>query len=183
LWRYANALPRRGVIGIHNRSHYEEVLVVRVHPELVEKQRLPGEKRGKSFWERRYDDINAFERRLVRNGTIVLKFFLNVSKAEQKRRFLERLNDPEKHWKFNAADLGERAYWADYMKAYEAALSATSTEWAPWYVVPADHKWVARAIVADILTTAIRSLDLRYPQLDAEERKALASARAKLEKE
>jgi PPK2 family polyphosphate:nucleotide phosphotransferase len=183
LWRYMKALPERGRIGIFNRSYYEDVLVVRVHPELLEQAKLPPGKRGKSFWRDRYDDINAFERHLVRNGTLILKFFLNVSRAEQKRRFLERLDNPEKHWKFSAADLAERAHWNTYMDAYEEALSATSTKWAPWYVVPADNKWVTRAVVADVLTSAIRGLDLRYPEITGEQRRALAEARRKLAKE
>jgi PPK2 family polyphosphate:nucleotide phosphotransferase len=180
LWRYMRCLPERGRIGIFNRSYYEDVLVVKVHPELLDHQRLPSGKRGKSFWEARYEDINTFERHLVRNGTVILKFFLHLSKKEQKRRFLERLENPEKHWKFSASDMAERAYWGDYREAYEDALEATSTEWAPWYVVPADHKWVTRAVVADILTTTIRSLDLRYPEVTEEQRKAFAEARKQL---
>jgi PPK2 family polyphosphate:nucleotide phosphotransferase len=177
LWRCMRCLPERGRIGIFNRSYYEEVLVVKVHPEWLEKQRLPAGKRGKAFWEARYDDIRAFERHLVRNGTVILKFFLNVSREEQKRRFLDRLEQPEKHWKFSAADVAERAYWDAYMGAYEDALSATSTQWAPWYIVPADHKWVTRAVVADILSSTIGSLDLRYPVASAEQQKALAKAK------
>jgi PPK2 family polyphosphate:nucleotide phosphotransferase len=180
LWRYAKALPERGRIGIFNRSYYEEVLVVRVHPEILDRQKLPPGDRGESFWNQRYEDINAFEHHLVRNGTLILKFFLNVSKAEQKRRFLERLENPEKHWKFSVADLAERAHWGAYMKAYEAALCATSTKWAPWYVVPADHKWVTRAVVADVVTSAIRGLGLRYPTVSKEQRRALAAARKQL---
>ena len=184
LWRYMKSLPERGRIGIFNRSYYEDVLVVKVHPELIGRQ-LPREKEkvGKKFWEERYEDINAFERHLVRNGTIVLKFYLNVSKDEQKRRFLERLDRPEKNWKFSPSDLSERGYWDDYMGAYEDALGATSTEWAPWYVVPADNKWVTRAVVADIVTTAIRGLDLKYPEVTAEKKKLLEEARRKLESE
>lgn len=183
LWRCARALPERGRIGIFNRSYYEDVLVVRVHPELLEARRLPPGKRGKSFWEARYEDINAFERHLVRSGTIVLKFFLNVSKREQKRRFLERLERPEKHWKFSAADVAERACWDAYVEAYEDALSATTSEWAPWYVVPADHKWITRAVVAHILTSTMRSLNLRYPEVSEEQREALKAARKQLESE
>jgi len=184
LWRYMKCLPERGRIGIFNRSYYEDVLVVKVHPELLGRQ-LPREKEkvGKKFWEARYEDINAFERHLVRNGTRILKFFLNVSKDEQKKRFLERLDRPEKNWKFSPSDMAERGYWDDYMSAYEDALSATSTEWAPWYVIPADYKWVTRAVVADIVTTAIRELDLKYPEVSAEDRKRLAEARKKLEAE
>jgi PPK2 family polyphosphate:nucleotide phosphotransferase len=184
LWRYMRCLPERGRIGIFNRSYYEDVLVVKVHPELIGRQ-LPREKEKgkKKFWEERYEDINAFEQHLVRNGTVILKFFLNVSKDEQKRRFLERLNRPEKHWKFSPADLAERDHWDGYRDAYEKALSATSTRRAPWYVIPADHKWVARAIVADVVTTAIRGLDLKYPEVTAEQRKLLEIARTKLAQE
>jgi PPK2 family polyphosphate:nucleotide phosphotransferase len=183
LWRCMKRLPERGRIGIFNRSYYEDVLIVKVHPEVLAAQKLPPGKRGKSFWKARYEDINAFERHLVRNGTVILKFFLNVSKHEQKRRFLERLNNPEKHWKFSASDVEERAFWDDYQKAYEDAITATSTDWAPWYVVPADHKWVTRAVVADIVTNTIRSLDLQYPEVTADHRAALAEARARLESE
>ncbi|MBX3441942.1 MAG: polyphosphate kinase 2 family protein [Planctomyces sp.] len=180
LWRYMKSLPERGRIGIFNRSYYEDVLVVRVHPEVLDQQRLPPGKRGKSFWEARYEDINAFERHLVRNGTVVLKFFLNVSKSQQKRRFLERLERPDKHWKFSAADLAEREYWDDYMDAYERAITATSTEWAPWYVVPADHKWATRAIVADIISSTLVSLDLQFPKPTDEQLAQLAKARKRL---
>ena len=183
LWRYMKALPERGRIGIFNRSYYEEVLVVKVHPELHERQKLPPGKRGKSFWQERYDDINHFERHLSRNGTLILKFFLHISKDEQKKRFLERLETPEKYWKFSTSDLAERAYWKDYMEAFEQALSATSTEWAPWYIIPADHKWVARAVVADILTSTISSLHLTYPEVTPEKRQALEVARRQLEEE
>jgi len=183
LWRYMKCLPERGRIGIFNRSYYEDVLVVKVHPELVGRQLARKKKPGKKFWGQRYEDINAFERHLARNGTLILKFFLNVSKAEQKARFLERLDRPEKNWKFSPSDLSERDYWADYMDAYEDALSATTTKWAPWYVIPADHKWVARAVVADIITTAIRGLDLRYPEVTEEQKKLLSVARTKLEGE
>jgi PPK2 family polyphosphate:nucleotide phosphotransferase len=180
LWRYARSLPERGRIGIFNRSYYEDVLVVRVHPELLAAQRLPGATGKEKFWRRRYQDINAFERHLVSNGTIILKFFLNVSKDEQKRRFLDRLDRPDKHWKFSTADLAERAHWGRYMKAYSDCLSATSTKWAPWYVIPADHKWVARAIVADVITTTLRSLDLKYPEVTEAQHAALAAAKQQL---
>jgi PPK2 family polyphosphate:nucleotide phosphotransferase len=183
LWRYMRCLPERGRIGIFNRSYYEDVLVVKVHPEILDSQRLPGVKHGKAFWEARYEDIRTFEQHLTRNGTVILKFFLNVSKKEQKSRFLERLERPEKNWKFSAADLAERRFWEDYMKAYEDALSATSTGYAPWYVVPADNKWVTRAVIADILTSTIQSLDLRYPIVTDEQRKALAAAKKQLESE
>ena len=179
LWRYARCLPERGRIGIFNRSYYEDVLVVKVHPDLLGPRR-PGEKVGKKFWGHRYADINAFERHLVRNGTVVLKFFLHLSKKEQKKRFLARLDRPEKNWKFSAADLAERAFWDDYMDAYEDALGATSTSWAPWYVVPADHKWATRTIVADVVASALRGLDLKYPEVDEAGRKLLAEARRKL---
>jgi PPK2 family polyphosphate:nucleotide phosphotransferase len=180
LWRCMKCLPERGRIGIFNRSYYEEVLVVKVHPEWLEKQQLPPGKRDQAFWQGRYDDINAFERHLVRNGTAILKIYLNVSKEEQKRRFLERLEDPKKHWKFSAGDVAERAHWDQYMKAYEDCLSATSTEEAPWYVVPADFKWATRAVVADLLVSKIRSLQLSFPETSAEQRKGLAQAKRRL---
>ena len=180
LWRYMKCLPERGRIGIFNRSYYEDVLVVKVHPELIGRQVTTKKKLGKKFWSRRYEDINAFERHLVRNGTVILKFFLNVSKEEQKARFLERLSRPEKHWKFSAADLAERDYWDDYMSVYEVALRATSTKWAPWYVIPADNKWITRAVVADIVTTAICDLKLCYPEVTEEQEKLLNEARTKL---
>jgi len=183
LWRYAKAVPSRGQIGIFNRSYYEEVLVVKVHPEILENQKLPPGKRGKKFWAARYDDINAFEHHLARNGTVILKFFLHISKKEQKKRFLERIENPEKHWKFSPSDLAERGYWDDYMEAFEEALSATSTEWAPWYVVPADSKWIARAVVADLVTSAIRSLELKFPEVDDARREAIEKARKQLESE
>jgi PPK2 family polyphosphate:nucleotide phosphotransferase len=180
LWRCMQRLPERGRIGIFNRSYYEDVLVVKVHPEILASQQLPERKIDKDFWQDRYEDINAFERHLVRNGTIILKFFLHVSKDEQKRRFLERLERPDKNWKFSLADLAERQYWADYQDAYEQALGATSTKWAPWHVIPADHKWLTRMLVAEILTNTIQSLSLAYPQPGAEERAALTEAREKL---
>jgi PPK2 family polyphosphate:nucleotide phosphotransferase len=183
LWRYMRCLPERGRIGIFNRSYYEDVLVVKVHPELLKQQKLPDGKRNPAFWEERYQDINAFERHLVRNGTVVLKFFLHVSKDEQKRRFLKRLERPEKHWKFSLADLAERALWDAYMDAYEDALTATSTEWAPWYIIPADRKWAARTLVADLVTRTLDNLELKFPPLSDEQRQALAQARAQLENE
>ena len=176
LWRYAKALPQRGHIGIFNRSHYEDVLVVRVHPEWLDKQKFPA-KRGRSLWEHRFEDINQFERHLDRNGTVILKFFLHLSKKEQKRRLLERLKDPAKHWKFSAADLAERAFWSDYVQAYEDVLSATSTKHAPWFIIPADHKWVARVLVSEILTRTIEGLDLKFPSLTEEQRMDLAKAK------
>jgi PPK2 family polyphosphate:nucleotide phosphotransferase len=176
-------MPERGRIGIFNRSYYEDVLVVRVHPELIAAQRIPKVRIDDDFWDDRYADINAFERHLTRNGTVVLKFFLHLSRDEQRRRFLKRLKEPRKQWKFAAADLAERAHWDDYMKAYEAALSATSTKWAPWYVIPADHKWVTRALVARIVATAIESLDLRYPEVTDAQRAIIDEARKQLEAE
>jgi PPK2 family polyphosphate:nucleotide phosphotransferase len=183
LWRYARCLPERGRIGIFNRSYYEDVLVVKVHPDVLPTRQLPPGTVDKKFWAARYADINAFEEHLVRNGTVVLKFFLHVSKREQKKRLLARLDDPAKHWKFSAADLAERALWADYRKAYEHALSATSTAHAPWYVIPADAKWVTRAAVAAVLAKTIKGLDLCYPTLSAKDEAALAVARKKLEEE
>ena len=180
LWRYMKALPERGRIGIFNRSYYEDVLVVKVHPEWLGPG-APAEP-DKKFWEKRYEDINNFEKHLSRNGTLVLKFFLHVSKNEQKRRFLERLTNPDKHWKFSEADMAERAYWKEYRTAFEDALSATSTKVAPWYVIPADRKYVARALVADIVAMAIQKLGLEYPKVSEEKLAKLAAARAQLEK-
>jgi len=180
LWRCMKRVPERGRIGIFNRSYYEEVLVVKVHPEMLDSQKLPPGKRDKSFWEERYEDINAFEKHLARNGTLILKFFLNVSKEEQKERFLERLENPEKHWKFSAADLEERGYWDAYQKAYEDAISATSTEHAPWYILPADNKWFTRAAAADIITSSIRSLDLAFPEVPKERMERFEAARQQL---
>ena len=183
LWRVMKAVPERGKIGIFNRSHYEDVLIVRVHPELLGNSKLAIEGRGEKLWQQRYEDINAFERHLARNGTVILKFFLNVSKEEQRKRLLARLNDPEKTWKFNPSDLDTRDRWADYMRAYEQAISATSTPWAPWHIIPADHKWVMRAMVAAIITHTIRSLDLKFPKLTRAQQLALAAARRRLEGE
>jgi PPK2 family polyphosphate:nucleotide phosphotransferase len=180
LWRTSKALPERGRIGIFNRSHYEEVIALRVHPEWLAKQRLPPGPRGPSFWTGRHEDINAFERHLDRNGTKVVKFLLHVSKREQKRRFLARLDDPGKQWKFSAADLAERAHWDDYMRTFEEAITATSTTWAPWYVIPADHKPVMQAMVAAILVDTIGSLDLSWPEVSEQARVANAEARRKL---
>jgi PPK2 family polyphosphate:nucleotide phosphotransferase len=183
LWRYWRHLPARGEIGVFNRSYYEEVLVVKVHPDLIDRQRLPMGKRNRDFWKTRYDDINTFERHLVQNGTVILKFFLHISKEEQKERLLARLKENEKLWKFSLSDLAERNFWDDYIGAYEEMLHATSTEWAPWYVIPADHKWVARTLVADIVTSAISSLDLRYPNVSDEVSARLEKARHELERE
>jgi PPK2 family polyphosphate:nucleotide phosphotransferase len=180
LWRCWKVTPARGRLGIFNRSYYEDVLVVRVHPELLgEGNRKP----DRSFWEHRYEAINALEHHLVRERTVVLKFFLHISKGEQRRRLLERLDDPRKRWKFSASDLAERLYWDDYTVAYEDALGATSTKKAPWYVLPADHKWVARTAAAAIAVHAIRSLDLKFPDPTPEQNAAIASARAQLEKD
>ena len=183
LWRISKALPERGRIGIFNRSQYEEVVALRVHPEWLDKQRLRPGDRGPDFWAGRYDDLNAFERHLDRNGTTIVKFFLHVSKAEQKRRFMARLDNPDRLWKFSAGDVAVRAHWDEYMQAYENAITATSTEWAPWYVIPADHKRVMQAMVARILVDTINALDLQWPTVSDEEREANAKARAKLESE
>jgi len=184
LWRCARVLPERGRIGIFNRSYYEEVLVVKVHPDLVARQRLPkGDPAKDKFWEHRYESINAFERHLTRNSTHIINIFLNVSRKEQKKRFLERIDDPKKHWKFSAADVKERAHWNEYMRAYEEMLAATSTKWAPWYVVPADNKWVTRAGVASILAREIDSLELQFPQPGPDAAAALAEAKKILEAE
>jgi PPK2 family polyphosphate:nucleotide phosphotransferase len=184
LWRCMRVAPERGRIGIFNRSYYEEVLIVRVHPELVQAQRIPdADPSKKKFWKARYHDINNLERHLTRNGTVILKFFLHISREEQRKRFLDRVNDPAKHWKFSPSDLAERAHWDDYMRAYEYMLSETSTAWAPWYVIPADHKWVTRALVARILTGTIRGLDLRYPEVTPETQKQIEKAKRQLEEE
>jgi PPK2 family polyphosphate:nucleotide phosphotransferase len=183
LWRISKALPERGRIGIFNRSHYEEVVALRVHPDWLDAQRLRDVANGPEFWEGRYEDINAFERHLDRNGTKIVKFFLHVSKAEQKRRFLARLDRPQKLWKFNADDIAERAHWDEYMQAYEDAITATSTEWAPWYVLPADHKPVMQAMTAAILVDTINRLDLQWPTVSDGDRAANALARQQLESE
>jgi len=183
LWRYTRALPARGEIGLFNRSYYEDVLVVKVHPEILDHQQLPPGKRGDKFWNTRYDDINAFERHLVKNGTLILKFFLHISKKEQKERLLERLEDKEKYWKFSLSDLAERRYWDDYLNAYEDMLSRTSTDEAPWYVIPADFKWVARTVVADIISSKIQTLDLQFPKVPEENLKQLEKARKELKNE
>lgn len=182
LWRTTRCLPQRGNIGIFNRSYYEEVLVVRVHPEILKGERIPEELVGKDIWEKRFDDIKNFEKYLSNNGIVVRKFFLNVSKGEQKRRFLERLDTPEKNWKFSAADVRERACWDDYMNAYEELIAATSTKHSPWYVVPADNKWYTRLVVAAAIVDTLNDLKLAYPKVDAEKRKQLRAARAELEK-
>jgi PPK2 family polyphosphate:nucleotide phosphotransferase len=183
LWRTNRCLPERGRIGIFNRSYYEEVLVVRVHPELLEKQKLPREQVGKDIWEERLADIAAFERYLTRNGTVILMFFLHVSKKEQKQRFLERLERAEKNWKSSPSDARERQFWGEYMDAYEEAIRATATKHAPWFVVPADNKWFTRLAVAAAVVDAMERLDLQYPKLEAAQRKELALARKLLEAE
>jgi PPK2 family polyphosphate:nucleotide phosphotransferase len=183
LWRTAKAAPERGRIGIFNRSHYEEVVALRVHPEWLGAQRLPRSPEDPGFWEERFEDINAFERHLDRTGTKIVKFFLHVSRAEQKRRFTARLDEPHREWKFNAADVAERALWGEYMAAYEDALTATSTPWAPWYVVPADHKGVTQALVAAILVDTIHALDLQWPTVSEADHEANAAARRELDAE
>jgi PPK2 family polyphosphate:nucleotide phosphotransferase len=180
LWRCAKRLPERGRIGIFNRSYYEEVLIVRVHPEILAKQKLPQSLATKDIWEERFKDMRSFERYLGRNGVLIRKFFLHVSKEEQKRRFLARLDNPEKNWKFSAADARERAHWGEYMDAYEDMIRNTATEEAPWYVVPADHKWFTRTVVAAAVIDALASLDLHYPVVSAAARKELAVARREL---
>jgi PPK2 family polyphosphate:nucleotide phosphotransferase len=181
LWRANRALPERGRIGIFNRSYYEEVLVVRVHPEFLEGQKLPaGSPRGEQLWRDRYEDINAFERHLDRTGTKVVKFFLHLSKDEQRRRFLARVENPDKYWKFSPTDLKEREHWDEYMEAFEEALTATSTVHAPWYAIPADHKHIMRTLVAGVLVHTVRQLDLSYPTVSAEKLEAVEKARAVL---
>lgn len=180
LWRHSIALPERGRIGIHNRSWYEEVLVLRVHPEFLARQRLPPSLIGKKIWDERLEDIAAYERYLARQGTVVLKFFLNVSKEEQKKRFLARIEEPQKNWKFSPNDVAERAHWDDYMKAYQAAISATAAPHAPWFVVPADAKWFTRLVVVAAIIEALEKLDLHYPAVTKEQRTALAVAKKSL---
>jgi PPK2 family polyphosphate:nucleotide phosphotransferase len=177
LWRSFKALPERGRIGIHNRSYYEEVLVARVHPEIIAAQQLPDEHKTKRIWKERFAQINDFERYLVENGTIPIKFYLHVSKAEQKRRFLERIDHAEKNWKFSLNDVKERAHWKDYMKAYDDVFKRTSTPWAPWYIVPADNKWFMRLAVSEIINYRMKQLDLHYPKVDQSRRKELVEAR------
>jgi PPK2 family polyphosphate:nucleotide phosphotransferase len=183
LWRSMCRLPERGRIGIFNRSHYEEVLVVRVHQELLARQKLPPKLVGKGIWKERLRDIANFESYLLRNGIVVVKFFLNVSKKEQKKRFLERLDKPEKNWKFSAADVVERRYWDKYQEAYEDAIRATASKEAPWFVVPADNKWFTRLVVAAAIVETLEKLDLHYPRVDAAKKKELAAARAALIKQ
>jgi PPK2 family polyphosphate:nucleotide phosphotransferase len=180
MWRCSKRVPERGRIGIFNRSYYEEVLVVRVHPQILKKQKVPRELLTKRIWDERHEDIRSFERYLGRNGVLVRKFFLNVSKEEQKKRFLERIDNPEKNWKFSTADSHERKHWNDYQRSYEDMIRATATEDAPWYVVPADHKWFSRLVVAAAVIDALASLDLAYPKVDAGQLKELAAAKQEL---
>jgi PPK2 family polyphosphate:nucleotide phosphotransferase len=186
LWRHSKALPERGRIGIHNRSHYENVLVCKVHPEIVLTQRIPGIDDVKdiksAFWEDRYDSIRNFEKHLNSNGTTIIKIFLNVSKAEQKQRFLKRIAKPDKHWKFSSADIEERKYWSDYMAAYKKAINETATNQTPWYVIPADKKWFTRIAISTIMLQVLQDMKLKYPVLDKEEKDKLGAA-AKLLKE
>jgi len=180
LWRCMECLPNRGNIGIFNRSYYEELLVVRVHPEFLAKQKLPRQTVGKNIWEERFEDIRNFEQYLTRNGVVVRKFFLHVSKKEQKRRFLDRIEDPLKNWKFSSNDASERDFWDDYMQAYEQMIQETATKDAPWYVVPADNKWFTRVVVAGAVIETLDSLDLAYPKVDEGKLKELAAAKKKL---
>jgi PPK2 family polyphosphate:nucleotide phosphotransferase len=183
LWRTSQHAPPRGTIGIFNRSYYEEVLVVRVHPQVLADEKLPKELVTKQIWKERYEDINNFERYVTRNGIAVVKFFLHLSKKEQKRRFLERLETPDKNWKFSAADIKERAFWDDYQKAYEDAIAGTASKRAPWYVVPADHKWFSRLVVAQVVVDTLKKMNLEYPKLSAAQKKELAKARQEIERE
>jgi PPK2 family polyphosphate:nucleotide phosphotransferase len=180
MWRYMKCLPERGRIGIFNRSYYEEVLVVRVHADILGRQKLPSRLITKDIWEERLQDIAHFEEYLFRQGTLVLKFFLNVSRKEQKRRFMERLDNPEKNWKFSTADVEERQFWKQYEEAFEDAICATASKHAPWYVVPADNKWFTRVVVAAAIVEALKDLDLSYPKVDSPKRKSLATARTAL---
>ena len=181
LWRCSKALPERGQIGIFNRSYYEEILITRVHPEIIEQRQLPPRLIDEQIWERRFEEINNFEKYLVDNGTIILKFFLNVSKEEQKERFLERIDRPEKNWKFSVDDAKERARWDDYMAVYEDMFNHTSTAWAPWYIIPADRKWFTRLVVAGIIYTKLAELNLKYPKISKEKHQELLEAKAMLE--
>ena len=180
LWRCVKCLPERGRIGIFNRSYYEETLVVRVHKQILENQKLPPSLITKNIWDDRFEDIRNFEKYLTRNGVIIRKFFLNVSREEQKKRFMERLDHPEKNWKFSAADVKERGYWDDYMDAYQDMIRNTSTPDCPWYVVPADNKWYTRIVIAAAIIEALGSLDLHYPKVNAAMREELRLAREKL---
>jgi PPK2 family polyphosphate:nucleotide phosphotransferase len=181
LWRTTKCLPERGHIGIFNRSYYEEVLIVRVHADILKNERLPEELLVKGLWQDRFEDISNFEHHLSRNGVVIRKFFLHVSKKEQKRRFLARLDTPDKNWKFSLSDIRERQYWNDYMSAYEEMIAATSTKHSPWYVVPADNKWYTRLVVAAAVVDTLQGLKLAYPQVDPARKKELVAARAELE--
>ena len=183
LWRTSRALPRRGHIGIFNRSYYEETLVVRVHQNILARQQLPRELITKNIWRERFEDINGFERYLTRQGVVIRKIFLHISKEEQRERFLARLEKPEKNWKFSPADVGERAHFTEYMSAYEDMIRHTATEWAPWHVVPADRKWFTRIVVSSIIVDAIQALDPRFPEVDAKTRAEFKKTRAALEAE
>src|SRR5215469_16291029 len=183
MWRYSKRLPRRGIIGIFNRSYYEEVLVVRVHEAILQRQKLPQPLVGKRLWDERLADIAHFEDYLTRQGVVILKFFLQVSRDEQKKRFLKRLETPEKNWKFSASDVHERRFWNDYMRVYEAAIRSTASKHAPWFVVPADNKWFTRLAVAAAIVEAVEQLDLTYPKVDSEKKKELATMRAALARE
>lgn len=183
LWRYSNVLPERGEIGIFNRSYYEDVLVTKVHPNILSDFPKDIGTNVDGFWKGRYKDINAFEKHLIRNGTLILKFFLHISKDEQKRRLLDRLEHKEKYWKFSVADLAERQFWDDYTKAYEDMLEATSTDIAPWFIIPGDYKWVARTVVAEVVVTAIKGLNLSYPSVSDDDIKRLMEAKKKLQAE
>ena len=183
MWRCLRRLPERGHIGIFNRSYYEEVLVVRVHPDVLGAQKLPPELMTKNIWDERFQDIRAVERYLARNGTVIRKFFLHVSKKEQRKRFLERIDEPSKNWKFELNDVHERQHWKDYMRAYEDVIRETATEHAPWFVVPADHKWFTRMVVAAVAVEALEELDLHFPKVTTKQRAELGAARRMLEKE
>jgi PPK2 family polyphosphate:nucleotide phosphotransferase len=183
LWRTMKCVPTRGHIGIFNRSYYEEVLVVRIHHQILENEKLPKSLVTKHIWKERFEDINSFERYLTRNGIAVVKFFLNVSKKEQKRRFMERLDTPDKNWKFSSADVREREFWDSYQNAYEDMIRHTATEYAPWYVVPADNKWFTRLVVSQAVTEALKAMKLKYPKVSGAEKTALAQARHQLENE
>jgi PPK2 family polyphosphate:nucleotide phosphotransferase len=183
LWRNFVELPNRGNIGIFNRSYYEEVLVVRVHPEFLLRQQLPPRLKGPDIWQRRFEEINNFEKYLTDNGIVVLKFFLNISKEAQKKRFLERVDQPDKNWKFSASDILERRHWDEYMDAYEEMFNHTSTPWAPWYIIPADHKWFTRFAVVSIINATLDKLDLAYPEVSPEQKAALLKAKGEMEQE
>jgi PPK2 family polyphosphate:nucleotide phosphotransferase len=183
MWRTTKCAPERGRIGIFNRSYYEELLIVRVHPEILAKQRIPSELVTKNIWRERFEDISAYEKYLARNGTLILKFFLNVSKDEQRKRFLDRLEEPAKNWKFSLGDIAERKLWDKYQAAYQDLIHHTSAKHAPWMVVPADHKWFARVVISSAIVSAMEKLDLRYPEVDKSDADALKKVREALVKE